>query len=151
MYCHKVLRVLLLKRKKKGPSRSVFWLHILACILCCLSALINIHAHVYKTSNCVANSCLGKFSFSNCLKLKAPCGRTGPRFGSVGPCSSVTCMCQNCVTSISVHLQNIVSLRSVSKSTVSTFLCNGGRQTQFDLSSRNCSFSLSQKDLRGLD
>lgn len=42
------MRVLLLKRKKKDRRSPIFWLYILACILCCLSALINIHAHVYK-------------------------------------------------------------------------------------------------------
>lgn len=56
-----VMRVLLLR--EGDGSGPVFWLYILACILCCLSALINIHAHVYKKpSNCVANSCFGKFS-----------------------------------------------------------------------------------------
>lgn len=34
------------KKKKKDPRSPIFWLYILACILCCLSALINIHAHV---------------------------------------------------------------------------------------------------------
>lgn len=63
------------KRKKKDHRSPIFWLYILACILCCLSALINIHAHVYKTSNCVANSCFGKFSLQIAFKFKAPCGR----------------------------------------------------------------------------
>lgn len=75
LYCHKVMRVLLLRRKKKGTIGVLFsffpffWLYILACILCCLSALINIHALVYKTSNCVANSCFGKFSLQIAFKF----------------------------------------------------------------------------------
>lgn len=36
------------KKKKKDRRSPIFWLYILACILCSLSALINIHAHVYK-------------------------------------------------------------------------------------------------------
>lgn len=37
------------RKKKQTDCRSpTFWLYILACILCCLSALINIHAHVCK-------------------------------------------------------------------------------------------------------
>lgn len=35
LYCHKVMRVLLLKREKKDRRSPIFWLYILACILCC--------------------------------------------------------------------------------------------------------------------
>lgn len=110
---------LVIEKKKKRTIVVLwfffFWLYILACILCCLSALINIHALVYKTSNCVANSCFGKFSLQITFKFKAPCGRkwtkglpnVWPR-ATVSPCmpsnsnhllivgiSQVLCMCSD--------------------------------------------------------
>lgn len=79
------------KKKKKDRRSPIFWLYILACILCCLSALINIHAHVYKTSNCVANSCFGKFSLQIAFKFKAPCGRKWTKgLPMLATCYSVT-------------------------------------------------------------
>lgn len=71
------MRVLLLKKEKKKDSRSpIFWLYILACILCCF---VCFNKHTRTRVQNFKLCC--KFMFrqilsSNCLQIfKAPCGR----------------------------------------------------------------------------
>lgn len=99
------------KKKKKDRRSPIFWLYILACILCCLSALINIHAHVYKTSNCVANSCFGKFSLQIAFKFKGSLWKKMDfkRFANVGHMLQCHLACHQ----IQNHLLSTVGISQV--------------------------------------
>lgn len=79
------------KRKKRTVVVLFFGFTFWLVFFAVLSALINIHAHVYKTSNCVANSCFGKFSLQIAFKFKAPCGRKWIKgLPMLATCSNVT-------------------------------------------------------------
>lgn len=89
LYCQSNACLLLEKRKKTTTSAVLlFWLHILACILC-LSALINIHdAHVYKNLKLCHKFMFRQILSSNSpSNLKAPCGRKRTKgLPTVSPC-----------------------------------------------------------------